>query len=282
MPFTVSHAIVALPFVRSPLAPAAVAAGAMAPDLPLFLPVGADYGTTHELPGVLLAAIPLAFATLLLWRVVVRPAVPFVVPAALAARLPAEWSRGARDGWRSLWRSSPAGTASAGAVLALLAALTIGVVSHVVWDAFTHAGRWGTHLVPALDSTIAGLPGSSWLQYLSSTLGFAGLAAALVVWIVRRTSSRVPEWSPARAPKGSRAPTTAWRRWAPTAFWLVVAGAAVAGVLRAIASVPAPLTSANARDLVFALLTDVGAATAVALVLACLGLQLVRRVAQSN
>lgn len=36
MPFTPSHAIVALPFVRSPLAPAAVAVGAMAPDLPLF------------------------------------------------------------------------------------------------------------------------------------------------------------------------------------------------------------------------------------------------------
>ncbi|WP_262927685.1 DUF4184 family protein [Microbacterium sp. NIBRBAC000506063] len=37
MPFTPSHAVVALPFVRTPLLPAAIAVGAMAPDLPLFL-----------------------------------------------------------------------------------------------------------------------------------------------------------------------------------------------------------------------------------------------------
>ena len=37
MPFTPSHAVVALPFVRTPLVPAAIAVGAMAPDLPLFV-----------------------------------------------------------------------------------------------------------------------------------------------------------------------------------------------------------------------------------------------------
>ncbi|MGB4135992.1 MAG: DUF4184 family protein, partial [Microbacterium sp.] len=49
MPFTPSHAIVALPFVRSPLVPAAIAVGAMTPDLPLFLRgVGPSYGFTHD------------------------------------------------------------------------------------------------------------------------------------------------------------------------------------------------------------------------------------------
>ena len=50
MPFTPSHAVVALPFVRTPLVPAAIAIGAMTPDLPLFvraLPL--DYGVTHSL-----------------------------------------------------------------------------------------------------------------------------------------------------------------------------------------------------------------------------------------
>ncbi len=37
MPFTPSHAVVALPFVRTPLVPAAIAIGAMTPDLPLFV-----------------------------------------------------------------------------------------------------------------------------------------------------------------------------------------------------------------------------------------------------
>jgi hypothetical protein len=49
MPFTPSHAVIALPFVRTPLVPAAIAIGAMAPDLPLFvrgLPL--HYGVTHS------------------------------------------------------------------------------------------------------------------------------------------------------------------------------------------------------------------------------------------
>ena len=37
MPFTPSHAVVALPLVRTPLIPAAIAVGAMTPDLPLFV-----------------------------------------------------------------------------------------------------------------------------------------------------------------------------------------------------------------------------------------------------
>ena len=48
MPFTPSHAVIALPFARSPLVPAAIAVGAMTPDLPLFLRgVGLSYGFTH-------------------------------------------------------------------------------------------------------------------------------------------------------------------------------------------------------------------------------------------
>ena len=74
MPFTPSHAVLALPFVRTPLAPAAVAVGAMTPDLPLFvrgLPV--TYGLTHDLRWLPVTAM-LALALLLLWRALLRPA----------------------------------------------------------------------------------------------------------------------------------------------------------------------------------------------------------------
>ena len=56
MPLTPSHAVVALPFVRTPLLPAAIAVGAMAPDLPLFLrdtPVAAAWATE---PTVIIAS----------------------------------------------------------------------------------------------------------------------------------------------------------------------------------------------------------------------------------
>ena len=60
MPFTPSHAVVALPFLRTPLVSAAIAVGAMAPDLPLFLRgMPLHYGLTHSLawlPGTRSAA----------------------------------------------------------------------------------------------------------------------------------------------------------------------------------------------------------------------------------
>ena len=61
MPFTPSHAVVALPFVRTPLLPTAIAIGAMTPDLPLFLRgTPLSYQATHTnllLSGLLALAL---------------------------------------------------------------------------------------------------------------------------------------------------------------------------------------------------------------------------------
>lgn len=89
MPFTPSHAVVALPFVRTPLVPAAIAIGAMTPDLPLFLrSTPLTYQATHT--NVLLSTV-IALGLLALWYAVLRPAVRELSPDALARRLPAEW-----------------------------------------------------------------------------------------------------------------------------------------------------------------------------------------------
>src|SRR5690606_14213278 len=91
MPFTPSHAVVALPFVRTPLVPAAIAIGAVTPDLPLFLRgIGLDYGFTQQ-PMNIIWTMLIAFVLLLVWRVVLRPALVVLAPDALAARLPEEW-----------------------------------------------------------------------------------------------------------------------------------------------------------------------------------------------
>lgn len=197
MPFTPSHAVVALPFVRTPLVPAAVAVGAMTPDLPLFvrgLPL--DYGLTHSLawlPTTILAALLL----LVLWRCVLRPGARELAPGWLAARLPARWDAGAGPALRETlgdprptWRSA----------LLLAASLAIGVVSHIVWDLFTHEGRWGTVAVPALAADWGPLPGFRWLQHGSSVLGLAVIGVWMIVWLARRDAAvggpRVlPHWA---------------------------------------------------------------------------------------
>jgi hypothetical protein len=94
VPFTPSHAVVALPFIRTPLVPAAIAIGAMAPDLPLFVRgVGLNYSFTHTFANVVWTAV-LAFVLFVVWRAVLRPAVPELSPRWLAARLPEDWDEG--------------------------------------------------------------------------------------------------------------------------------------------------------------------------------------------
>ena len=108
MPFTPSHAVVALPFVRTPLVPAAIAIGAMTPDLPLFvrgLPL--HYGVTHSFAW-LPATVVVALALLLVWRCVLRPAVRELSPRWLAVRLPAQWDVGAGAALRETLAVAPA------------------------------------------------------------------------------------------------------------------------------------------------------------------------------
>jgi hypothetical protein len=206
MPFTPSHAVVALPFVRSPLVPAAIAIGAMAPDLPLFvrgLPL--HYGRTHDLAWVPLT-VALALVLLLVWRAVLRPAVRELSPAWLAARLPGEWDRGAAAGVRETlsitavpgegadrqWRVGWSG------MLLLVASLLLGVVSHIVWDLFTHEGRGGVVLIPSLGDEWGPLPGFTWLQHGSSVLGLAIIGVWALLWLRGRdAATRVERVLPA-------------------------------------------------------------------------------------
>lgn len=193
MPFTPSHAIVALPFVRTPLLPAAIAVGAMTPDLPLFVrftPV--TYQLTHT--NVPLSML-LALVLLVLWYGILRPTVRELSPTWLARRLPPEWDAMGAAAWRHVRaprRGSRADVWRSGAVFPVLVALSlfIGVVSHIVWDAFTHEGRWGLQVLPTLQGQWGPLLGFKWLQYGSTALGLAVLAVFAAVWLPRRPVSQ--------------------------------------------------------------------------------------------
>jgi len=170
VPFTPSHAIVALPFALTPLPAGAVAIGAMAPDLPLFFPWATSYEQTHGFPSLLGVSLPLALVLYALWRLAIRPAASaLLLPEALRARMPWAWDRTPRP-------VHPVRSAA----LVVVAAL-IGVVTHVVWDLFTHPRRLGSEWIPALGERWGPTVGTTWLQHGSSVLGLVVLA----IWAVR-------------------------------------------------------------------------------------------------
>ncbi|MFT4220918.1 MAG: DUF4184 family protein [Microbacterium sp.] len=219
MPFTPSHAVVALPFLplrRVPAlagVPAAVAVGAMTPDLPLFVrgtPVA--YAWTHSFSWLPLTAV-LALVLLLVWRCALRPASRELAPRWLARRLPSRWDAGASTGLRETFPSA------AGALWTLLA-LAVGAVSHIAWDLVTHEGRAG---IAALDEAWGPLPAHTWLQHGSSAVGLVTLAVCAIVWLRRADAA---EQVRRVLPDGAR-----WGWWLSLPLALVVAWCAGYAVL---------------------------------------------------
>lgn len=211
MPFTPSHAIVALPFARRARVAAPLAVGAMAPDLPLFLRgiVPNAYPLTHDPRWIPVTAL-LALGLLLIWRGLLRPAARALAPRRVGERLPSCWDG---SGDRAIRETFP--SVSATALLLLL--LAAGVGSHLLWDAFSHGHRAGTQWVPALAAMWGPLPGYKVVQYTS---GIGGLVV-LAVWGALRLS-RQPV-APVRPAPG----VVRWGCW--LSLPLLMAGALVLG-----------------------------------------------------
>lgn len=215
MPFTPSHAVVALPFLRTRLVPAAIAIGAMTPDLPLFVRgMWPDYGLTHDVAWLPVTVV-VAFALLLVWRCVLRPATRELLPRQVAERLPARGDAGALAGLRESVRGGALG------ILWLVLSLALGVASHIAWDLFTHEGRTGEELLPALAERWGPFSVTKWLQYGSGVFGLGVLAIFALVWLSRQAPEPVRRVLPDAA---------RWAWWLSLPVALIVASVVALGL----------------------------------------------------
>jgi len=137
VPFTPIHAAVALPLLRTPLVPSALVAGAVAPDLPYYVPltwIGGDYNLTltHTWTSVLWLDPAIAALLLLVFHALLKRPLLALAPDALARR-----ASPAADGFACR---------SVGAVALVAVSVVIGAASHLAWDAlgdafgYEHAG----------------------------------------------------------------------------------------------------------------------------------------------
>ncbi|MFE9447633.1 DUF4184 family protein [Streptomyces sp. NPDC006739] len=217
MPFTLSHAAAVLPAVRGDgtgrggLRTAALVAGSFSPDMPYYaasvLPGGMAFGdVTHSFAGVFTVDVLISWTLVGLWLLVREPLV------ALAPR--------ARQGRPAvlLRCGAPRARVRPDAVAWWYVSASLGALTHVVWDAFTHHDRWGSRVVPGLGRELAGMPVFSWLQYGSSVVG-AVVVAVFVVRALRR--------APVAEPVGVPVLSVGDRWWAGA----VIGGCAVAGAV---------------------------------------------------
>jgi hypothetical protein len=180
VPFTPAHIVAVIPLwpLRRWLPFAALATGAMVPDIAIFFPV-VDYAQTHSPLGVFTTCLPMGAACFLLFEAVCRRPLIALLPLWFRSRLePAPQIP-----------TSPHLADHLRFYSGLAVAIVVGAFTHQIWDAFTHQGRWGTKLVPSLNSAISmhgyGVPGYKLLQYGCSILGLLLLAAFALISLRR-------------------------------------------------------------------------------------------------
>jgi len=179
MPVTPAHAAAAWPlkkvFPRLPLS--ALVIGTMSPDYEYFLRLAPITRVAHTLAGFVFFCLPVSIAVWWVFRRLVRPALVELLPPGLARQL---------------------GPASTSWTLAFVA-VTLGALSHIAWDGFTHQNDWAVRALPLLRSvplpTLLPLPWYKLLQYASSVAGLALVATWVVTWI-RAQPARALAWPP--------------------------------------------------------------------------------------
>ncbi|MDN3296740.1 DUF4184 family protein [Streptomyces ficellus] len=186
MPFTLSHAAAVLPGIRrtgtarGPLVASALVMGSLSPDMTYFadtaIPGAMLFGdVTHSLVGILTVDTVIAAVLVAVWLMVREP---------LLALVPGRWQRRVHALVRGrAWRERhPAARA-----VWFYVSAAIGAATHVVWDLFTHADRWGTKVLPVLGEVVAGFP-----VYLYAQYGGSALALVALVWFAGGALRRVP------------------------------------------------------------------------------------------
>lgn len=172
MPWTFAHPAAVLP-LRS-LCPRwlsfpGLVLGAMAPDLTYYVGMHRQWSDfCHTPEGVASVCLPVC---LVLLALLLRHAQP------LTALLPQPHRRLFRSQLRPL--PGPGWVALAVAVVSIL----LGAATHLVWDAFTHAGRWGAVWLPGLNEPVSAALDRKFrvvnlLQHVSTVVGVAVLALA--------------------------------------------------------------------------------------------------------
>ncbi|MGW4121152.1 DUF4184 family protein [Nocardia sp. NPDC004711] len=157
MPFTLAHPAAVLPMRRVLWFPGLVA-GSIAPDLPYYLRIGVDGELTHALRGlpvdVLLGAILVAIG----WAL--RGTVSGMIGKEITASRPGP--------------------------VAAVAALLIGALTHLAWDAFTHTdGPAVRHWDVLRESVIGPHRVYNVIGYISSIGGMLLLAGYFAAWYRR-------------------------------------------------------------------------------------------------
>ncbi|MBF0284089.1 MAG: DUF4184 family protein [Magnetococcales bacterium] len=188
MPFTLSHAALAVPLARRlglPLSPLVI--GSFSPDFPIFVFPFSDalrrsiYAFTHSWLGCALFGLVAGMAALYLFHAHLKGPMIRALPPAIQQRLAPH--------------AGPYSFAPGRGLLLTLLALLLGAWSHLFWDSFTHHWGFFVNAFPLLKTRLLVLPEWDYtlhvyklLQHVSSLGGLALLGVWIQRWLRQEAS----------------------------------------------------------------------------------------------
>jgi hypothetical protein len=191
MPFTLSHAAAALPFRRTRLVFPAVVVGSFAPDFEYFVRLGPWGKFGHSLIGVFAFDLPLALLTLGLFERYAQEPLWAWLPRGFRQRFPRNGHAPSRQ--------------TIGQWSLVVLSILVGIATHILWDAFTHATYWPYQHIHLLHDSfglpLAGaVPAYLLLQQVSSVFGLV----VLLIWIQRQPKVAAPPPGQGDSPSAER------------------------------------------------------------------------------
>lgn len=111
----------------------------MIPDFPLFFPV-VSYWQSHDPAKVFTICLPFGVAAFVLFHMFLKIPLVSLCPRFLQERI-APYATAQLEISFRYW-------------LFVFVAVVIGAYTHILWDSFTHGGRWGTRVVPAVNQIV--------------------------------------------------------------------------------------------------------------------------------
>lgn len=173
MPFTFAHPVVVVPLKRrfsQWFNLTALVVGSMSPDFEYFLRLKTHTQISHTWIGIIIFNLPIVLIVSLLFHQVVKGPLLTHLPRPLST----SFGGAAHQRWITFTPRN---------VLIFLYSALIGILSHLLWDSFTHANGFFVSLIPSLAYQVnflgLAVPVYKFLQHGSTIVGLLLLVCFL-------------------------------------------------------------------------------------------------------
>jgi len=173
MPFTLAHPVAAVA-LRRKLGRfgvlSALVIGSITPDLHYFLPLAVDRDEAHSLPGIFWFDLPVGFTVYLVFHLLLKLPLLSLFPESFAGQV--------------VTLVSPKSPLPKVPWIAVFISLFIGIVTHIIWDSFTHTESAGVSALPLLQMPLFSVDGHRVrICHVLQQISTVGGMVLLILWI---------------------------------------------------------------------------------------------------